>query len=186
MYRLTHISPWCAREGALVFSTASWVLWNWNCSLTEEHLLSLPSSGVSDTGGIRDKLGDIISPSLAATLNASPQWVWVCSAYTLDPVSCSLNAFSPERITELWWSRFNCFGERRWEQIKSLPPLFATKSPTKNTHFIKEKAKHNSILWIFFLFFVLNFKFIPLLLWVTIPVFIFHLMLEELFNPWLW
>lgn len=45
------------------------------------------------------------------------------------------------------------------------------KITVKENTFIKEEAKHNSILWIlFFLFF--SFKFIPLFLWVNIPVFL--------------
>lgn len=44
----------CVHVGTFVFCTAFKETCNWNHSLTEEHLLLLPFSGVSDTGVIRD------------------------------------------------------------------------------------------------------------------------------------
>ncbi len=115
-----------------MLSTALWIsLCNWNRSLTEELLLSLPLSGVSQTRGIRDKLGDVISPSLAATLNATLRQ---CGGtkITLIPVFCSL---MPSVLT-----KSQSYGDQDWSAWRKevgtghrCPPFFATKSPSKKT-----------------------------------------------------
>lgn len=75
---------------------------------------------------------------------------------------CSLNAFSPVRITKIWWSRLSCFGGEM-----ALPLCWGKKKSPSQKSFIKDEAKHNSILWIVYL------KFIPPFFKEYIPVFYF-------------
>lgn len=110
---------------------------NWNRSLTEEPLLPPPFAGVSETGGIRDKLGDIYRS--------------ISCSHTEYITSAGVDA----QLTRTYSRLLQPECLQSWEDHKVMVmtetgaghdlPLFATKIPLKE----KKKAKHNSTWWIF-------------------------------------
>lgn len=167
-----HISPLCAqrRHASCSALHCGVSLWNWNRSLTEEHLLSSRRG----TGGIRDKLGDIIGPSLAAALNTSPHLVWMYSTHTLIPVLFA--AWMPSVLRESQSCGDRGETVRRWEQVKSFPFLCYKITVSKKTHWWKRRP--STTLYCVFFFIIWNiihcccfFFFL-----VNIPVFFFHSM----------
>ena len=169
----THIS--CSRRHPLVQHCIAGIVKTGNCSLTEEHLLSLPFPW---RVGYRRDQGQVRGhyQSISGSHTEYITSVGVDVLY-LHPYSCVFVAWMPSvlRDSQSYGDR-GLEGEKkkRWDATKSL----------WNT----EKREGQAQLYIANLF-LFYFEFIPLFLRGNIPDFFFfpffHSMWETL-NPWLW